>query len=181
MFDEDKKKMSLLKLKKIVDKLHLYQDSKTAVMMLVSWIVSFLGIRALYGKLDQPKCAVSAEIASTFFIFSISVLSDFLIRKEKRSSFLSRLIYCIICTSFAFVAFVCIASFLGSEISLQCWDVVYLICEVFLFILGVDTVVLYLFSPYKEADMQDTELMNEDIKKRYTEQFEKSLRGSKND
>ena len=148
-------------------------------MMFVSWTVSFLGIKALYVKLDQPKCALNSEVASTFFIFSISVLSDFLIRKEKRKNFFSRLIYCIIFCSFTYVALVCIAAFTGSEISLQCWDIVYTICFVFLIILGIDAIVLYLFPPYEYEDIniKNNENNTENLKKKYVEKFETSLQG----
>lgn len=170
--------MSLSKFKQEIDKLHLYQDSKTSFMMFISWMFSFIGIMALYVKLDQTKYSVSTEIASTFFIFSISVLSDFLIRKDKKTIFLSRLIYCIIYSSFAYVVFVCIASFVGIEISLQCWDIVYLICKVFLVLLGIDSIILYLFPPYNEINFDDSEIEKEDIKTKYKDQFEKSLRGN---
>ena len=104
----------------IIEEVHLYTEKREAMIKIASWIVSWIGgILVLFGTEDK------AILGSAYFIYSLSLLMEFVPKIYKKVKFINKLIHTIFCFSILIVFLLSMAILLGVILSNRLYMVMF--------------------------------------------------------
>lgn len=124
---------------KIIEEVHLYVNKNEALIKVIIWIISWIGgILVLLGTEDKEA------IGSAYFIYSLSLLMEFVPKIYKKERFWNKFRHTIFCFAISIVFVFSTAIILGVSLSSVFYTVIFRLTVCVVVYMVIDTFILWL-------------------------------------
>ncbi len=143
------------KINKILNEIHLYTNKVESLVKSVIWAISWIGgIMTIYDIQDKRA------LGSAYFIFSLSLLMEFVDKIKEKKRILSRIIHTLFCAMMVIILLISMMSLLGvSEFEYQ-YEAMFIISVIIMVLILLDSVIVWVSPEYLELDILEEKINN---------------------
>lgn len=126
-------------MKKVVSEIHLYSNKYEMLIKVMIWIISWIGgIVVLLGTKNNDV------LASAYFIYSLSLLMEFVPKIEGKTRFWSRFLHTIFCFMMAIICVLSVTILLGATLPQICYSIMFKLTIGIIVYMSLDAFVLWI-------------------------------------
>lgn len=137
---------------KAIAEMHLYKNKIEALIKVLIWIVSWIG-----GILVLFKTENKTVLGSAYFIYTLSLLMEFVPRIYEKKEFLSRLVHTMLCFVLSVVCAFSISILLGVSLSDIYYMVMFILIVFVIVFMVIDTFVLWIKQDKTDMSVENKE------------------------
>ncbi len=142
------------KIKQILQELFLYTNKIEMAIKISIWIISWIG-----GILVLQNEEINNTLGCAYFIFSLSLLMEFVPQIGNKRHFGSKLIHTLFCICILIDLFMSINLLLGGNGDETYYNIMFLVSKIIIIYMAINFIILWLFGAYKaeiEIDLNHT-------------------------
>lgn len=135
------------KIKKVIIEVHLYENKIEALIKILIWIISWIGgILTLLGTEEKRV------LGSAYFIYTLSLLMEFVQKIDNKTLFLSKLLHTVFCLLMSIVCMLSIGVLFGLSLPDGYFTLMFILTVVVIAYMIVDLFLLWVISEKKIKD-----------------------------